>query len=65
MSKMITRDLEEKKKGLKSFLLLFLTIAAFQLTGPAARADSDPLTITLESPFQSRVALFCCWERDC
>ena len=48
-----TRILEENMKSF-SKLALSLTIAAFLLTGPAAKADT--LTITLDSPFQSGLA---------
>lgn len=45
-----SRVLEEKMKSLKNVLLPSLAIAAFLMTGAAAKAD--PLTITFDSPYQ-------------
>jgi hypothetical protein len=48
-----TTILEIKMNKLKSFLVLSLAVVTLLFASPAAKADPYPLTITLDSPFQS------------
>lgn len=47
------RVMEMKMKKSKSFLALAVSTVALLLAGTAAKADTLPLTITLDSPFQT------------